>query len=167
MYYLCTMGELIKAGAGGPGLGRFTSGLGVYTGPTVVTIDDLKPMRPEEILWVLRLLPLPDHQQKVICVKTAVYAAELVAHLTNDHPHATKCLDAARAWLDNPCEETRAEARGAERSAKATDWAVETARIAATEWVETAWVSLEWVVMDSTTTPKIKAYLIDLIRELS
>ena len=121
MKNLFTINELIKAGPCEDGLGQLTSGLGIYSGPTIVTIDDLEPMSPADILWGLRLLPVSDHEQKVIAVKVAVYAAELVARLT-DHPHATACLDAAKAWLDNPCEETRATAKAAKAVAEV--WAV-------------------------------------------
>ena len=118
MNNLFTINELINIDLCYDGLDRLTSGLGIYSGPTTVTIDDLEPMSPEDILWGLRLLPISDREQKVICVKVAVYAAELVAHLTDD-PNATTCLNAAKEWLDNPCEETREAAAGAVRSAKA------------------------------------------------
>lgn len=103
MHNLFTMAELIEADPCEDGLSQLTSGLGTYSGLTTVTVDDLKPMGLGDIIWGLKLLPISDHAQKAICVKTAIYA------------------DAA--WA----------ARGAH----------------------------------ATTRPKIKAYLIGLIRELS
>ena len=147
MKNLFTINELIEADPCEDGLDQLTSGLGVYSGPTIVTIDDLEPTSSADILWGLYLLPISDHEQKVICVKVAVYAAELVAHLTNDDPYATTCLNTARAWLDNPCEE---------------------ASVAATATGSGAvWVTMATMATDSTTRPKIKSYLIELIRELN
>ena len=186
MKNLFTINELIEADPCEGGLGQLTRSLGIYSGPTIVTIDDLEPMNSADILWGLRLLPVSDHEQKVIAVKVAVYAAELVVHLTNDHPHATACLDAAKAWLDNPCEETREAAMTATvRAAMTAMTAAMTAtvRAAMTATVSaampaamtatvrvamTATVRAARVVedVDPTTTPKIKSYLINLIREL-
>lgn len=157
MHNLFTMAELIEADPCEEGLDQLASGLGVYSGLTTVMVDDLEPMRPGGIIWGLRLLLASDHEQEVICVKVAVYAAELVDHLTNDDPYMVACLDGAKAWLDNPGYVVEVAAK---REARVTATTAATATTA-TEWVETAEEA------DPTTTPKIKSYLIGLIRELS
>ena len=181
MKNLFTINELIEVDPCEDGLGQLTLGLGVYSGTTIVTIDDLEPTSSADILWGLRLLPVSDHEQKVIAVKVAVYAAELVDHLTNDDPYTTACIDAAKAWLDNPCEETREEAEEAAKAAatvgataaRATAWvavamAAKAATVGATAMGSGAvWVTMATMATDSTTRPKIKSYLIELIRELN
>ena len=140
MNSLFSMKQLMEADPCEDGLDRLTSALGTYSGLTVVTIDNLASLTTSDILLGLQLLPLSDHDQKMIAVKVAVYAAELVAHLT-DNPNAARYLNAARAWIDNPCEETRQ--------------------------VATAEATAAAAASDPTTKPKIKSYLIQLIREQS
>lgn len=135
-----------------------TQGDNMYSGPTMVTADNFESLTTADILWGIHLLPISDHDQKMIAVKTAVHAAELVAHLTDD-PHAVRCLEATQAWVDNPCEETRQDAEARAAWAERAAWAAREAAAAA--WA----VAAAERATDPTTTPKIKAHLIQLIRD--
>ncbi len=129
------MAELMAHDPCEDGLTRLTSGLGVYSGPTIITVDDLVSLTVFDLLWCVKLLHVSEHEQKVICVKTALYAANSVAHLTDD-PRAAKCRVTSRVWLDNPCEETRKAARTTYYDASAASasayYAATSASIAAT-----------------------------------
>lgn len=141
MKNLFSMNQLMAANPCEDGLDRLTSGLGTYSGKTMVTVDDLKPLTASDILWCLKLLPIIGLTHKMIAVKTAVHAAELVAHLTED-PYAARCLESA--------SDARASLSWAEWSTTWAGWAVRQAEMA-----------------DPTTEPKMKAHLIQLIRDQS
>jgi hypothetical protein len=175
MKNLFTMTELMTHDPCEDGLTRLTNGLGTYSGPTTITIDDFGPLIPSDILWCLKLLPISDHEQKVICVKTALYAADLISHLTDD-PNADICIDGAKAWLTNPCDGI-AESQGWLVAEWSRGWANNEANIAADKASFVAFHKLPHVSQtaiavdcavsaDPTTRPKIKSYLISLIEEL-
>ncbi len=135
MKNLFTMSELMDRNPCEDGLTRLTRDLGAYSGPTTITVDDLVSLTVFDLLWCVKLLHVSEHEQKVICVKTALYAANSVAHLTDD-PRAAKCRVTSRVWLDNPCEETRKAARTTYYDASAASasayYAATSASIAAT-----------------------------------
>ena len=107
-----TMKQLLKANPCPAGLNRLTQALGEYTDGTPVTLEHATHVPTGDILWALRLMPLTEHEQKVVSVRTALYAARLVLpHATNDH--ALECIEAAELWLENPCDETRDAANAA------------------------------------------------------
>ena len=103
-----------------------------------VTLNDFEHCVTSDLLWCLKLLNISEHKQKVIAVKTAIFAARSVLHLTDDD-HALVCVEAVETWVANPCDETQQVAAMATRMAAYADDA------------------------DSTTRPKIKAHLIQLI----
>ena len=66
MNKLFSMSQLIEADPCEDGLDRLTSALGTYSGPTVVTADNLESMTTSDILWGLELLPITDPERKMI-----------------------------------------------------------------------------------------------------
>ena len=182
MKNLFTMKELMTHDPCNDGLKRLTEGLGVYSGPTIITTDDLELLKTSDILGCVKLLPISEHAQRVLCVKTALDAANSVAHLTDD-PNAAKCREATRAWLDNPCDETRKAARTAAAyyaaaaayyAADATAYYVAVAVAVATYYAaayyaaRTTTAAAAAAVRTASTYDDvvIKAHLIKLIKEL-
>jgi hypothetical protein len=73
--------------------------------------------RPDWALWLLARLGGEHH---VMAVRLAADFAEHVIHLTGEgRPAAEAAIAAARAWADNPCEETQSAALRAARAADA------------------------------------------------
>lgn len=66
----------------------------------------------DDLLWVAGQLGLKEQ-----CVRFALGCARRAEHLSTD-PRVKAANDAAQAWLDNPCEETRL---AADRAAGAAD----------------------------------------------
>lgn len=67
-----------------------------------------------DLLWVAGQLGLKEH-----CVRFALLCAQRTAHLNPD-TRVQAALDAAQAWLDNPCSEP-ARAAAAYAAARAAD----------------------------------------------
>jgi hypothetical protein len=65
----------------------------------------------EDILWVAGRLGRKD-----LCVRFSLMCAQRVA-ANNPDPRVQAALDAVKAWLENPCEETESAARSAESAA--------------------------------------------------
>jgi hypothetical protein len=77
--------------------------------------------RPDWALWLLTALGGDYH---VMAVRLAADFAEHVIHLAGKgRPAAEAAIAAARAWADNPCEETQSAALRAARAAYAAVWA--------------------------------------------
>ncbi len=73
--------------------------------------------RPDWALWLLAALGGEYH---VMAVRLAADFAKRVVHLAGEgRPAAEAAIAAARAWADNPCEETRLAALRAARAAAA------------------------------------------------
>jgi hypothetical protein len=73
--------------------------------------------RPEWALWLLTALGGEYH---VMAVRLAADFAEHVIHLAGEgRPVVEAAIAAARAWADNPCEETQSAAQRAARVAYA------------------------------------------------
>jgi hypothetical protein len=73
--------------------------------------------RPDWALWLLARL---GGEHKRMAVRLAADFAERVVHLAGEgRPAAEAAIAAARAWADNPCEETRLAALRAARAAAA------------------------------------------------
>jgi len=197
MKNLFTMGELMSCRPCKQGLDRLTSELGDYSDKTIITPDNLGPLTVSDLLRCLKLLPISEHEQKVNYVKVAVFAAELVSHLTED-PNDAACLAAAKNWLADPCKATKMAADAEMAEWAAAEWAAEAKRAVldavraaaagAAEWAAGEWAAdVEWAVLDAVRAAeravldaemaaayaaadaveaKIKAYLINLIKEL-
>ena len=80
---------------------------------------------------------------KTDSVELAVYAAESVIGIFEKHRPDDKrpraAIEAAKAWLKNPCEKTRAAARAASDAARAAAWAA--ARAASDAARAAAWAA--------------------------
>jgi hypothetical protein len=71
--------------------------------------------RPDWALWLLTAL---GGEHKRMAVRLAADFAERVVHLAGEgRPAAEAAIAAARAWADNPCEETQSAALRAARAA--------------------------------------------------
>ena len=87
-----------------------------------------------DTLWVLRNAASGD--VKPVVVQWAIDCAERVLHLYTADDRPRKAIEAARAWLANPCDETRSAAARTACAAYAVAYAAaHTARAAAADAV--------------------------------
>lgn len=71
--------------------------------------------RPEWLFWILeKHAPLEKAQSVTLAIAFAESALE---HWTSDDQRPRQAIDAARAWLDNPCDVTTDAAESAAESA--------------------------------------------------
>ena len=102
-----TMARLIEAKPCSDGLDRLTNNLGEFTGATVLDLasSQFDECTISDLLWCLKVTELSQLDQKMLCVKVAIYAAERVVDLA-DSPTAAAAIAAAKDWVNNPCTET-------------------------------------------------------------
>jgi hypothetical protein len=92
--------------------------------------------RPDWALWLLTALGGEHH---VMAVRLAADFAEHVIHLTGEgRPVAEAAIAAARAWADNPCEETQSAALRAADAAYVAAYVAARAAAAATRAADAA-----------------------------
>ena len=97
--------------------------------------DYAKDMEPQEfwekcdrvdwMFWVLKRITVKS--EKVIYVKIAIDCAELVLHLCKNIHEAKKAIEAAKNWIENPCEQTKNAAYVAATAVAAAAYAAYTA----------------------------------------
>ena len=137
-----TVGELVESNPSRSGLDRLTKNLGVYSGLTVITLEDTEHSKATDILWALKLTGLRGRDEKMVAVKTAIYAAEQVAYLV-EGPHAMACIKAAQNWVDDPSVAASSLALKAEKKAYAYRM-----RKGAAWWRKAPSTALRWVLQN-------------------
>ena len=117
------------------------------------------------IWWTMR-----HTLNKTQSVKVAIYAAESVIDIFEkeypDDKRPREAIEAAKAWLKNPCEQTAADAAdAADAAAESADAAVDAATWAA--WAADAAVDeAAWAAADSTKADLIVHYYIKILKEV-